>query len=223
MEFEVFDLGLVDFKHAWQFQKEIFQVVKENHLSSALILCCHYPVITLGRQADRRNILVSEEELKKRGIPIYEIERAGDVTYHGPGQINAYPIFNLHYLKKDIHLFLRRLEEVVIELLSDFGIEATRYAGLTGVWVKGFKISSLGIAIRNWISFHGISINIKEDDLRNFSLIRPCGMDIDMVALEMILSRRVDMEMIKQKLIFKFKDNFADERLKVGLSSGRIR
>ena len=208
MEFKVFDLGLVDFKEAWQFQKEIFSDVKAGLIKSALILCQHYPVITLGRKAVKENVRVSEYELKNRGIQIYEIERGGDVTYHGPGQLVIYPIFNLNYLGRDIHIFLRRLEEVVIDLLSDFGIKASRFSGLTGVWVNKQKIASIGIAIRNWITFHGLSINIKKNDLDNFRLIKPCGMDIEMIALETILGRNIEIDNLKENLIYKFKDIF---------------
>lgn len=206
MDFRVFDLGLVDFNTALQFQKEIFAKVKDNLLSSGLILCQHHPVITLGRSSHLKNILVSEKELEAKVIPIYQAERAGDVTYHGPGQIVAYPIFNLNKFKKDIHLFLRYLEEIIICLLQDFGVKAERYGGLTGVWINQKKIASIGIAIRNWITFHGLSINIKKNDLDNFCLIRPCGMDIKMTSLESILGRNVETGEIKGKLVQKFRD-----------------
>jgi len=208
MQFKVLDLGLIEFKAAWQIQKEVFKDIKNSRLKSALILCQHYPVITLGRQADKKNILLSENELEAKGIEIYEIERGGDVTYHGPGQITAYPIFNLNYLKKDIHLFLRQLEKVVIDLLSDFGIMGLRYPGLTGVWIGKQKLASIGIAIKNWITFHGLSINIKQGDLDNFRFIRPCGMDIEMTALEKILNANTDINDLKKLLIHKFRDTF---------------
>lgn len=208
MEFKVFDLGLIDFKSAWGIQKKIFADVKAGLINSAVLLCRHYPVITLGRKADKKNILVSDNELKTKGIAVYEIERGGDVTYHGPGQITVYPVFNLWFYKKDIHLFLRQLEKVVIDLLSDFGIIARRHQGRTGVWVGEEKISSLGITIKDWISFHGVSINIKKDDLINFGLIRPCGMDIQMTSLENILQRDVEIENIRDRLIELFKGNF---------------
>jgi len=155
---------------------------------------------------------------------MYGIERGGGVTYHGPGQLIAYPVLNLNYLKKDIHFFLRQLEELAIELLSDFGIKGLRYKGLTGVWIdkscpflnnaydsseKGLdkqKIVSIGIAIRNWITFHGMSINVKKDDLDNFSLIKPCGMDIEMTSLESILHRDIEIDDIKNNLILKFRN-----------------
>ncbi|MFH0791553.1 MAG: lipoyl(octanoyl) transferase LipB [Candidatus Omnitrophota bacterium] len=208
MEFKVFDLGLVDFQSAWMIQKEIFEDVKTGVVNSALVLCRHYPVITLGRQADKENILVSADSLKTRSIAVYEIERGGDVTYHGPGQITVYPVFNLRFYKKDIHLFLRQLERIVIDLLADFGIIALRYQGMTGVWIGEQKISSIGITIKNWITFHGMTINIKRDDLNNFSLIRPCGMDIKMTSLEDILQKDVEIDNIKNKLIEFFKEAF---------------
>lgn len=208
MEFEIFDLGLVEFKEFLEFQKGVFGYVKSGSFKSALVLCRHLPVITLGRRALMENIRVSEAELKSKGIQIYSIERGGDVTYHGPGQITAYPIFDLGRLKKDVHLFLRQLEQVVIDLLSDFGIKGIRCLGLTGVWVGKQKIASIGIAIRSWITFHGLSINIKKDDLDNFRLIRPCGMDIEMTSLETVLGREIEAVTIKDILIRRFEDAF---------------
>jgi len=212
MDFRVFNLGVVDFKKALQFQKEIFQEIKNNYFNSALVLCQHYPVITMGRQGSAENIRVSLGELKNRGIHLYEIERGGDVTYHGPGQLTVYPIFNLNYLKKDIHLFLRQLEGLIIDLLSDFGIKGLRHKGLTGVWIDKKKVASIGIAIRNWITFHGLSINIKKDDLDNFSLIKPCGMDIEMTSLETILGRNIEIRQIKEIFTHKFKNTFLIHR-----------
>lgn len=208
MDFRVFNLGLVDFKKALQFQKKIFQEIKNNYFNSALILCRHYPVITMGRQGSAENIKVSSFELRNRGIHMYEIERGGDVTYHGPGQLTVYPIFNLAYLKKDIHLFLRQLEGLAIDFLSDFGIKGLRYKGLTGVWIDKNKVASIGIAIRNWITFHGMSINIKKDDLDNFSLIKPCGMDIEMTSLETVLGKNIEIEEMQEIFTHKFKDTF---------------
>jgi len=209
MWFEVFDLGLTDFHKAWEFQKDIFARVKGGLLESGLIICRHNPVITLGRSADRNNILVGERELIQRGISICEVQRGGDVTYHDPAQLTLYPIFNLNYLKKDIHLFLRQLEEVIIRLLGDCGIEGKRYPGKTGVWVDKEKIASIGIAIKSWISFHGLSINVKKYGLDNFCLIRPCGMDIRMTSLETIIAKNITIDALKETLVCKFEDVFS--------------
>jgi len=207
MDLKIVDLGLVNFDAAWVKQKELFQEVKSGSLDKALLICRHYPVITAGRGAKRANILASEEELRSKGIAVYEVERGGDVTYHGPGQLTIYPVFNLNYLKKDIHWFLRHLEGIIISGLNYFGIPADRREGLTGVWVGKKKISSIGIAIRNWITFHGLSINIKQEDLVNFSLIRPCGMDIILTSMESEIGSAVDMGDFKGKLISLFKSN----------------
>jgi lipoate-protein ligase B len=208
MDIEIFDLGLIDYLEAWKLQKDIFEKVNHHQLEAGLILCNHYPVITLGRQADKRNILISVDELYKKKIPVYEIERGGDVTYHGPGQLTVYPIFNLDYLKKDVHWFLRKLEEVIIDFLADFGINSQRQPGRTGVWIGNKKIASIGIAIKKWITLHGLSINIKKTDLLNFSLIKPCGMDIEMTSLENILAKEFEFDKLKTNLISRFRDVF---------------
>ncbi len=207
MQFKTFDLGLVDFKESCQFQKEIFQQVKGGLLKSAVILCQHYPVITTGRLVDKNNILVSEEELQKRGIGFCKTERGGSVTYHGPGQLMIYPVFNLNYFKKDIRLFLRNLEYTVISLLNTLGIDAETRPGLTGAWLGEKKISSIGIAIKNWITYHGLAVNIKKGDLANFSLIRPCGMDIIMTSAESALNKEVSIENIKEILIRRWQND----------------
>lgn len=206
MGFKVFDLGLVDFKKGLDFQKEVFARVRHGCFKGALILCRHYPVITVGRTGKRENIKIADSELKARGIPVYQIERGGDVTYHGPGQLVAYPVFNLEYLGKDIHLFLRGLEKVVIDFLSDYGITGLRVPGLTGVWVDKQKIASIGIAIKNWITFHGVSLNIKRDDLAYFGLIKPCGMDIEMASMEGVLHKEVKISRLKDNFIRRFQN-----------------
>lgn len=213
MPMQIFDLGLTDYQKAWDLQKEIFSQVKRGDFRFGLILCRHEPVITLGRRANRTNILI-DSELKNIGL--YEIERGGDVTYHGPGQLTAYPIFDLHYLKKDLGLFLRSLEQIIIDLLEDFGIKGLRLNGLTGVWAKDTgeikKIASIGISVKNWITFHGVSFNVKRDDLANFDFIRPCGMDIRMTSLESLLDRNIEIDEVKNNLIHKFRDTHAINR-----------
>lgn len=207
MPVKLIDLGLIDFTDAWQKQKELFLAVREGTRGPSVIFCRHYPVITLGSQSSRENILVSEEDLEEKGIQLYKIERGGEVTYHGPGQLIAWPIFDLRLFKKDIHIFFRYLEEIAIGLLSDFGIKGQRLAGFTGAWVEQRKIASIGIAIKNWISFHGLSINIKEEDMANFKLIRPCGMDIEMTSLERELGRPVEIDNVKINLMQKFSNS----------------
>jgi len=208
MRFCVYDLGLVEYKKAWDFQKETFLNVKNGKTHSALILCRHYPAITLGRMSGENNILVSKDALSNRGISLYNIERGGDVTYHGPGQITVYPVFNLEHFKKDIHWFLRNLEEVAIKTLSSVGVKSVRSPGRTGAWVGNKKIASVGIAIKNWITYHGLSINVSRHDLYNFSFIRPCGMDVEMTSAEKTLNRAVDITRLEDTAVKSVLDTF---------------
>ena len=189
---QFFDLGLIDYEPALFKQRELFQQVSTGKLEAALITCRHNPVITMGRNASFANLRISSDELKNKGIGLFQAERGGDITYHGPGQLIAYPIINLSYFKRDIHFFLRKLEDYIIRFLGNFGISGQARSGLTGVWAGEQKIASIGVAIRKWISFHGLAINIKADDLENFSLIRPCGMDISMTSLESVLGKSID-------------------------------
>jgi lipoate-protein ligase B len=201
MRFQVYDLGLIEFRPAGEFQRQLVQKIKEGRAGHSLILCRHRPVITFGRSANRANILATSEELNAKGIELAETERGGDVTYHGPGQLTVYPVFDLNNIKKDIHLFLRNLEGRITSVLEILGIPAVRREGLTGAWVGKKKIASIGIAVKNWITYHGFALNVWEDDLRNFSLIRPCGMDIIMTSIESESKRLIPMTRIKDILI----------------------
>ena len=192
MRFEIIDAGLIDFKDARHLQQGIFKDIFAGRRDSAVILCQHYPVITLGRSAQKSNILAREDTLTRNNIQIHEVDRGGDVTYHGPGQLVVYPVLDLHHFKKDIHWVLRQLEELAIRALSDCGVAARRIAGATGAWCEDKKIASIGICVRKWITYHGLAINIKKNDLANFSLIRPCGMDIMMTSLESESGRNID-------------------------------
>ena len=205
MSLKVIELGLVDFQDAWARQRELFREVKESRLRCGLIVCRHYPAITVSRRANRNNILAPPDELKNRGIGIYAVERGGDVTYHGPGQLIAYPVFNLNYFKKDIHWFLRFLEGLIIRCLEESGIKGDRVEGLTGVWAGRSKIAAIGIAVRNWITFHGLSLNVQNSDLSNFSLIRPCGMDIMVTSMETVSGKAIPIEKIQRDLVNLFK------------------
>lgn len=189
---KVLDLGLIDYQNAWDIQKKLHLSTKEGFDNATLIVCSHHPVFTLGR---------SSKQSVNTTLKTYAVERGGDVTYHGPGQLTVYPVLNLNFFKKDIHWYLRQLEESVINFLSKYGVSGTRKPGLTGVWVKHMKISSIGIAVRNWITFHGVSVNIKKDDLDNFKQIKPCGMDIEMTSLESLLDRQINFNETKQTLI----------------------
>jgi len=204
MDVKVFDLGLTDYGYSLEFQKKILADIKSGRLPSALIIAEHQPVITLGRMADKKNVLENEKALASKGICIFQVDRGGDVTYHGPGQLTLYPILDLKNLKKDLHLFLRFLEELAINCLKKLSIPAQRQQGKTGVWIRDKKIASIGISVKNWITFHGISLNVTNYGLENFKFIKPCGLDIEMTCVESVLNRTVSLDEVKNILLGQF-------------------
>lgn len=184
MQCYIVSRGVIQYQEGVRIQKEFFDSVDSGINESAIILCQHSPVITLGRRALDNNILFPPEYLFRKKIEVVDTDRGGDVTYHGPGQLIAYPVFPLRKMGKDLHQYLRCLEEVIIIFLRSYGLEGNRRLGLTGVWAKDRKIASIGISVRRWISFHGFSLNIEHRSLDGYRFIRPCGMDVAMTALE---------------------------------------
>jgi len=189
-------LGVVDYQQAYGLQKEFVGKHIEGKGENALILLQHNPVITIGRGGDKKNILVSEKYLESTGIKLYEIDRGGDVTYHGPGQLTGYPIIDLKLFKKDIYWYLRQLEEVIIKVLAEYGIIGKRVEGYTGVWVNDEKICAIGIAVRHWITYHGFALNVYPN-MSHFSLITPCGItNKGVTSIEKILGYKANMDEI---------------------------
>ncbi len=176
----IFDLGLSDYDKARQLQLQMVDKVIAGEAPDTFIFTSHPPTITIGRGSDVANVLASEEELQRRGVAKYEVERGGDVTFHGPGQQIIYPIVNLELRGRDLHKFLRDLEEVVIGFLKNYDVQGERIAGKTGVWVGGKKICAIGIAVKRWVSYHGLALNLGTD-LSYFQLINPCGFAPDSV------------------------------------------
>jgi lipoyl(octanoyl) transferase len=161
----------------------------------------HPPTITIGRGTQKGNILVSEAQLQQRGVVVHEAERGGDVTFHGPGQQVIYPIIDLESRGRDLHRFLRDLEEIVIRFLKFYDLEGERISGKTGVWVKEKKICAIGIAVRRWVSYHGLALNI-DTDLAYFDLINPCGFDSSTVtSLQALTGRRPDRSIVFYQLV----------------------
>ena len=210
------DLGLIDYKKCWDYQEEIFAKTievktknrKENtsvETENTLIFCEHPHVYTLGKSGDENNLLVNAEYLKKVGASFYKINRGGDVTYHGPGQIVGYPILDLENFFTDIHKYLRTLEEAVILTLREFGLNGERSKGETGVWFdvgtkKARKICAFGVKSSRWVTMHGFAFNVNSD-LSYFGNIVPCGIpDKKTTSLEKEKGRKIDMEEVKQTL-----------------------
>lgn len=195
------DLGLIAYEDACRVQAESVRRRKCGEIGDSVILAEHTPVFTIGRSGTRSNLLKDEAYLAALGIKVLNIDRGGDITFHGPGQVVIYPILDLKRYGSDLHRYMRVLEEVVIRTLADCGVCGQRREGLTGVWAGGGKIASIGIAATNWITYHGLSFNINVD-LGYFSMINPCGLkDIRMVSLESIIGRKIDIAGIKQGIL----------------------
>lgn len=168
-------LGLVPYSIALELQRDLARRRITGEIDEdVLLLLEHPPVVTLGRTAREAHILSSPERLRARGVEVYEVERGGDVTFHGPGQLVGYPILDLKRHRKDLHWYLRQVEETLIVALSEVGIEAERNSGYTGVWTGGRKIASIGVHARDWVTWHGFALNVTTD-LSYFDLIVPCG------------------------------------------------
>lgn len=193
---DVRDLGLIPYAEAWMLQQELVAERKAGHVSDTLLLLEHPHVITLGRSAQRENILNVPP-----GVELQETNRGGDVTYHGPGQLVGYPIFDLHGLRKDIAWYMRTLEGCLIEALAAFGITAERLPGLTGVWVAHDKIAAMGVHLSRWVTCHGFALNVTTD-LSYFDAIVPCGIrDHGVTSMQKVLGHAVEMNAVKQAVI----------------------
>jgi len=205
---DIIDLGISDYSDSLNYQKQILEKRFLSAIPDTLIFVQHEPVITLGIKGGEQNILQPLKDLQKKGIEVIKTDRGGDVTYHGPGQIVAWPIFDLKNIGKDIHKYLRMLEETVILLLNDYKINADRLDGFTGVWAGEDKISSVGVGIRKWVSYHGISLNVSTS-LEHLGLIHPCGLkNRRSTTMANISGKEFDIDKIKDSWQDKFKTVF---------------
>ena len=221
IEVELEDLGLIDYKQCWDYQTKLFDATvqlkiqnrkfPDNSISTKnhLIFCEHPHVYTLGKSGDLKNLLIDGQKRKEKNISFYKINRGGDITYHGPGQLVVYPILDLDYFFSDIHKYLRLLEETVILTLQDYGVFGQRLEGFTGVWVDDKKetprkICAIGVKCSRWVTMHGIGFNINSN-LDYFKHIVPCGIeDKSVTSLQKETNQEIDMEELK----IRFKKNF---------------
>ncbi|MFQ5706137.1 MAG: lipoyl(octanoyl) transferase LipB [bacterium] len=200
--------GLWDYQEAWDFQRERHQARLEGQIPDTLILTEHPHTYTIGKAGGQENLITDEAVLNKQGIAVYRIDRGGNITYHGPGQIVGYPILDLHHYYLDVHRFLRDLEEVMIRTLAEYGILADRIAGLTGVWVKEAKIAAIGVKVSRWVTMHGFAFNVNTD-LAYFGNIVPCGIsDRPVTSMAKLLAEPVDYQEVQDLLIQKFSEIF---------------
>jgi len=224
------DLGHAPYKETWDFQEELFERNVQRKLQNRLegkadgvgtedvLLFVEHPhVYTLGKSGDAFHLLVSEEKLKEIGATYYPINRGGDITYHGPGQIVGYPLFDLEHFFTDIHKYMRYLEEAIIRTIAHYGIIGGRIDGLTGVWLdiddtkKARKIAALGVKCSRWLTMHGFAFNVNTD-LNYFNYIVPCGItDKTVTSLSKELGREMDMNEVKQILLKELADVFQFE------------
>jgi lipoyl(octanoyl) transferase len=220
------DWGLIPYQQAWDQQEAIFKIaadlkferrlsgaVDEKPIEQHLIFCEHPPVYTLGKSGKIENLLLNQEELEAVNAQFFPINRGGDITYHGPGQLVGYPIFDLEQFYTDIHLYLRNLEEAIILTLAEYGIKAGRYEGYTGVWIdadlpSARKICAMGVRCSRWITMHGFAFNVNTD-LSYFNHIVPCGIDDkDVTSIQRELGHEVDMNELKKRLKAKLSSVF---------------
>jgi len=171
----VIDLERREYGEVWKLQQELVAQRQRDEIADTLVLVEHSEVITLGRRQSSQGNVVAPGD-----IPIFEIERGGDVTYHGPGQLVGYPIFKLDGDERDLHAYLRNIEEALIGVCADVGLAGARKAGWTGVWIGERKVASIGIAVRRWVTMHGFALNVATD-LARFAAINPCGLDATMM------------------------------------------
>ena len=210
LEIQILDLGQKPFKDVWSLQKKMQLQRINNDIGDVLILVEHDPVYTLGKNANPDHLLQSRD----RSIDVFNIERGGDITFHGPGQLVGYPILDLTNYKKSVSWYMRSLEQLTIDVLNEFEISANRVEGLTGVWVGDEKIAAQGVRLTKWITMHGFSININTD-LSFYDGIIPCGIfNHGVTSMKEILKRTQKMEKVKLLVIDKFNQIFIKNKLK---------
>ena len=198
------DLGIRSYQEVWDLQKDFQKKRIEKRLDDTLILVEHEPVYTLGKNANKNHLLQSRD----RSVNVFDIERGGDITFHGPGQLVGYPIIDLSYYRRSVSWYMRSLEQLAIDVLKDFGISASRIKGLTGVWVGEEKIAAQGVRISRWVTMHGFSLNVNPD-LSFYDGIIPCGIfDHGITSMEELLGSAQDMDDVKAMVVEKFNNLF---------------
>ena len=209
--------GRLAYGEAYQLQRRLVDRVKSAPGDmDYLILLEHPPVITVGRSGDGTNVLVPRARLAELGVGLFEIDRGGDVTYHGPGQLVGYPIIALQGERKDVHRYLRALEQVLINMLRACGIDGVRDERNTGVWAGGDKLASIGVGVSRWVTFHGFALNVNTD-LDQFQLITPCGLQgVSMTSMARLLGRAVDLGEVADRIEAAFAEEFGFDRMLPG-------
>ena len=195
------DLGTIEYKDAWSLQKSILDLRYKKSIDDVILLLEHPHTYTLGKTAHRNNLIGNSDYLEENGISVYDIDRGGDITYHGPGQIVGYPILDLNNWELDTHKYLRALEEILIRTCRDYGLTANRNPEFTGVWIEDRKIAAIGIKVSRWITMHGFAFNVNTD-LNLFNGIIPCGIhDKEVTSLTREIKKDVDLDDVKSTML----------------------
>jgi lipoyl(octanoyl) transferase len=194
------EIGIEEYGKAFALQKKLNEARRNKTIPDTVIFLEHHPCFTIGRKGGFDHILASDRILDQEGIRVYETDRGGDITYHGPGQLICYPILDLNGFESDVHLYARRMEEALICTLETFGIAAGRREEYPGVWVGAAKIGAEGISVQHWVTMHGVSLNVCPD-LRHFSFIVPCGISaLGVTSMEKLLGHQIEMTPVKEEM-----------------------
>ena len=216
------NLGSIDYLEAWDLQRTIFNQVVNREIQVTLILLEHPHTYTLGKVADKKNLVGGKEYLEKNKISVFEIDRGGDITYHGPGQIVGYPIIKLEDWEKDTHKYLRALEEVIIMTCKNYGLDAGRNPKYTGVWIGNRKIAAIGVKISRWVTMHGFAFNVNTD-LTLFNGIIPCGIsDKEVTSLKKELKKEINISEVKNVILENFRKVFGYDLI-IRMSEAELR
>lgn len=203
-DLRVLDLGLKPYKEIWLYQKKLQKQRINKQINDTLIFVEHLPVYTLGKNADNNHLLQSRD----KSVEVFNVERGGDITFHGPGQLVCYPILDLSHYKKSISWYMRTLEQIIINTLEEYDLIGERITGLTGVWVNEEKIAAQGVKISRWVTMHGFSLNINPD-LLFYDGIIPCGIfHHGVTSLELLLGKKINMKEVKEIIIKNFNNYF---------------
>jgi lipoyl(octanoyl) transferase len=208
---DVVSLGRTDYKQCWDLQQRLLERRVACEVGDLLLLTEHSPVYTIGKNGDDDHLLASDEELRSKGVAVYHNDRGGDITYHGPGQLVGYPILDLNNYYLDLHRYLRDIEQVIIRTLAGYGVQASRDADYTGVWVGTDKICAIGVKTSRWVTMHGFALNINTD-LSYFGRIVPCGIfERGVTSLKQLLGHEIDFNEVGQQVAAEFEGVFGGE------------
>ncbi|MBI4872307.1 MAG: lipoyl(octanoyl) transferase LipB [Candidatus Riflebacteria bacterium] len=201
-------LGRVPYREAWELQRRLFEERAHGAVGDTLLLMEHPPTITLGRSAKREHVLAGPEDLARRGVEVVEIDRGGDVTFHGPGQLVGYPILDLSPLMPDVQKYVRALEEVMLRVSAGCGVPAGRVPGMSGIWSGDAKIGAIGVKVKQWITMHGFALNVNAE-LAGFGLIVPCGLaGKSVTSLHLLAGHPLDAEEVRTMTVSAFAEVF---------------